>query len=430
MFLFLKIFLTIIVLYHVLHTIFVFGILWSEYGFLISSSKDLIWLLFIIILVVVNYKTFFWFLKKYYKLINLFIFLLIWSIIISIINHISVIDMIIWFKYGIYFMVILISSIFIWYIVQQKKLSFVMKGFFEFFFYLILISIVFGWVWHVLKLSAPSWFYSIWYWYVWDFKVWENPPIYYRTGKWWDPRFSWLMSWPNNLWYLMVLFFWFFMFYVNELLKISKEIPLFNIIKKFFYKFYYILLLIITFSRWAMIWVWVQLYVFLIRVYKLSVKKLFFLTSCFVLFIVMLSLWKWSSTSDHIDAYINTINYVIKKPFWYGLGISWPSANYDWYIMPENMFFQILIDLWVIWLIIWLWIMVYILKIVNHICTDKSKLSKLKENEIMILKLLTLWLIWLLIEWMFLHVFEDSIVNYLFFVFYGIMIWYLDKQKL
>jgi hypothetical protein len=59
---------------------------------------------------------------------------------------------------------------------------------------------------------------------------------------------------------------------------------------------------------------------------------------------------------------------------------------------------------------------------------NKWKLTIEEEYYLQVLHKLQIWFFALLIMWLFLHVFEDSMVNYLFFTIYGIILWSLSTK--
>ena len=52
----------------------------------------------------------------------------------------------------------------------------------------------------------------------------------------------------------------------------------------------------------------------------------------------------------------------------------------------------------------------------------ESKLSSEEEYQLQVLYRLQIWFFAMFVMWLFLHVFEDSMVNYLFFTIYGIVL--------
>ena len=59
---------------------------------------------------------------------------------------------------------------------------------------------------------------------------------------------------------------------------------------------------------------------------------------------------------------------------------------------------------------------------------DKWKLSNEEEYQLQVLYKLQIGFFALFIMWLFLHVFEDSMVNYLFFTIYWIILWSISTK--
>jgi len=423
MFFLLKIFLIFISFYHILNTFLIFGIFDGHYQSIFSVFKDFIWVCFFLILVVTNFKHFWIHLKKVWALYILF-FMLIWrGILISLLNWKSNFDMIVWFKYWIYFLFILISSIFIGYLAQIAKKDKEIYSFYKFLFSVLIFILIFSVVWQFLKFIMPWFFYKIWYWSIWDYVNGQNPPIYYRTGKWWMPRFSGLFAGPNNYWFFLVSYFSFFIINIFKdwLDKIQKS---FGKLSKLLT---YVLSLIFILSRGAVLWVWVQVLIFSQKFWHKINKKVFYtIISLWLIWVVWLSIWKWPSTLLHLQSTQKAFEFFTNNPIGYGLWTSWPAVHFGGTILPENIYLQVLIDIWIVWFLIWIWIFVLLYLYFQKI----SQNTKNKENDLFVyLKYFFYGLFWLMIEWLFLHVFEDSMVNYLFFIPFGILIWYLLFKK-
>ncbi len=419
MFLFLRIFLIFIALYHILNTIFVFGIFGGHFQTFFSFSKDLLWILFFILLVLSNIKFFLQHLKKTWLLYILF-FLLIWrSSFISFSNGKEIFDIVVWFKYWIYFFFIVISSVFLWALISQKNSDKRLKDFYIFLFNTLFFIIIFSLFWQILKFVIPWFFQKLGYWPVWDYINWQNPPIYYRTWKWWVPRLAGIFSWPNNYGFFFVSYFSFFAINIFKP-KINSFSNNISQIRKFII---YVLSVIFTISRGAILWVWIQIIFISKQFWSKINKKIFYLIVWVILiWIISLTIWKWPSSLIHLQSTQKAFEFFLSNPMGYGLGTSWPAVHFHWTILPENVFLQILIDTGIIWFFLWIWIFavlyIFLFKIYKKI--------KDKENAyIVYLKYLFFGLTWLLVEWFFLHVFEDSMVNYLFFIPFGILIGYL-----
>jgi len=464
---FIKYFLYFLVFYQPISTILSYWLGLQIRPWYIALSKDIIWLCFFLLIIFSNLSSFFLYIKKTYIILLFFLLFLIsgfFSIYLYnwfdffelkkyvIINIWSVFQ---WFRTILYPLIIFWSSIFVWIILYPKYWNFLDKKFFLFFFYIILLWWSF---FQSAKHLFPSFFYHIWYGQVWDRKPWQNPPIYYRTWPWWIPRFSWLFAWPNNFWYLIILFSPLLYFFVlkkdeEKQLKVTnfnQKINKQNIkqnydltnnqqedisrnqsdfifkekkhinIKKLSEIFIFIVLIIswiLTMSR-AVILAWC-LQIIIIFYKKIQQNKKIFLPIFFLfLFLfLILSIYKIGSTSLHLSLRKDWLHYFFENPlYWYGIWYSWPSAHYTDSIIPENFYLQILIDSWIIGFIFWICSIIGILIFLKKNISDK--IFNLNNQ----LGFIILWLFSLFVIWMFLHIWEDNTINYIFFVIFWIMI--------
>lgn len=418
---FLKFFLIFIVIYHLFVTLFVYGIMKGQYYEIFSLSKDILRLIFLLISFVVYFKN----IKSYFKLwlrpISLFLIMIIFSIWVSYFQWKSSYDMFIWLKYGFLYIFIFLSATWIWHNFAQKD-SNVISKFIPFLRKFLTISLIISIIWQLLKFIFPDFFQTIWYWPIWDYVFWQNPPLYYRTWPWWLPRLQWIFAWPNNYWYFLVAFSGIFIAILNWYKNQAKKFWNFILVML------WILSIVFTISRSAFIW-WILVLILLnfgrIKKHK-NISILLSLVFIGVIWVV--SILKWSSTLAHISSKIWSLSYVIKNPLWYWLWTSWPAVFHNGSILPENYYIQLLLDIWAIWLFFRLFLAKSISNIFNKIIK-----SDIKKDEKYIYSIWLSWmfgLIWLLIIWLFLHVFEDSMINYLFFVVFGILTWYLYQLSI
>lgn len=401
MFVVIYLFLIFIYLYHILNTVFLFGILGWLNNILVSSIKDILWIGIFLVIAWLNLSFIKSFIIKYKKSVISFFILLARSLLISVLNHKNVVDIVVWIKYDLYFLFVFLSAIFTWYVYSKDKIWF--QKYFNIFMWSSVFIILFWFLRQGLKYFFPDIFYKIWYWPVGDYVHWTNPPIYYRTGRGGMERLSWIFSGPNNYGYFLVLFFSLYFTYFYNKFK--------NKIYSWFAIIPYLVATVWTLSRWAIIWVWVQLYLLISNMIKN--KKYLYLWTFFavIIWIVLILFTKHSSSIEHILKTNDSLKYVISNIWWYWLGTSWPSVHYNWYLLPENTYLQILIDLWVIGMICWIMFFYYILK--PHFVSKKF------DYNFMLMQ----WFFALLFVWLFLHVFEDSMVNYLFFINFWLLIW-------
>ena len=355
----------------------------------------------------------------------MFVLLLIfWFLTSYLLFHKSFNDILIGVKYWVWWMIILLSSTAIGFFMRKrnvdlhKAIPYVKWG---------LISVlIFGWIWQWLKLIIPDFFYSMGYGKLDDFHYWENPPIYYLTWYEWDLRWQGIFSWPNNYWYFLVLFFP-IIFYLFPLRKFSE-------IKKWERKDWlnciinlaWILSIIATLSRAAVIWLVIILILLNIKKILKHKKVSLSVLAVVILALIWLSCMKRESTIGHIQAKWDWIQQVINQPLWYGLGSSWPAVHHSWMFLPENYYLQLMLDLGTVWFLIWCWVLFYWIYEQKKLRLNLIKKEAISDDNYQLFITLQRGILALLVMALFLHVFEDSMVNYLFFVPYWILLGYLS----
>ncbi len=409
------------VLYQVIATFIVY---WLQ---LCTSSypallREWLWLLLLLIVII------FWFkkIKPYWKIwkqaLIAFVVLVVISILFSFfINDTSFSNIFIWIKYGFWWTFILISASFFWFVVSDKfresKLLNILP-------WALILIVILGFLWQWAKLLRPDIFYSLWYGGLDDYTYWKNPPIYYLTWYQWTLRWQWLFSWPNNYWYFLVAFLpliWWF--YTNNINKWKyKVLSVFALI-------IWILWMVATLSRAVLVW---MVFVFILLYQKeLKRRKRLLLRGWIWILIalILLSVLKRESTMWHITSKLDTIPEIISAPLWHWLWSSWPAVHYEWKYLPENYYLQIMLDIWTVWFLFWVISTLYLLwtqyKVVH---SYKWNISDEEAIQLTIFRRMQIWLLALFIMGLFLHVFEDSMVNYLFFTIYWIILWSLSTN--
>ena len=385
--------------------------------------REWIWILFLVILFFCNLKHFksYWQKRKQSRIT--FIVLIIVALLLSIcISHSSISNMVIGIKYWFWWMFILLSAWFFGYLYSDKIRNI---NFLKWLPRILVVIVVLWFIFQWAKLLRPNLFYSMWYWRLDDYAYWENPPIYYLTGFEWILRRQWLFSWPNNYWYFLMAFLPIVRsFFVNNI-KEKKQSTAVNVIALWIW----FVAMILTLSRAVLVGC-VIVFCMIYRKQFKNHKKIFIWWAVLVLLgLICLSIMKRESTIWHITSKIDVLPEIISNPLWHWLWSSWPAVHYEWKFLPENYYFQIMLDIWTVWFLIWVISMFYIMrtqyKIVHSIKWDCS------ESDCYELKLLhdmQIWFLALLVMWLFLHVFEDSMVNYLFFTIYGIVLGSLSKN--
>jgi len=422
---FLKYFFILIAAYHVIVTILVY---WNN---VISQTnlsiiRDAIWICFVILIVIWNSDWIKWYRKKWKKVWLWFWILIVFSLWISYLLWTTPNNMLIWIKYWFYFLIIFLTATFIWYTWIKK---FDIKDFSRIQYLLMCIL----WIWfirQILKIVKPDLFMTLWYGKLDDFYYWNNPPIYYLTWYEGTMRRQWLFAWPNNYGYFLVAFLplvlllW---WWTRQDLKLFIKNPSKNL--NFILSILWLVAIAMTLSRSAILWAVVVL-AFLSKNWIKEHKKTSIWILCIIIaWIVWLSFLKPESTIGHFKANFAYIWEIINNSLWHWLWTSWPAIHHEWTMLPENYFMQIMLDVWTVWFILWCIVVFQILIIFKTIENDFQKRKYSDEDSAVFLqwKRLLLWRIALLIMWLFLHVFEDSMVNYLFFCIFGLLSGYLSK---
>lgn len=259
--------------------------------------------------------------------------------------------------------------------------------------------------------------------YVWNWVYSGWVPNYHWLENSWIRRFQGILDNPNNMWFFLILFSWFFVylqekkneFYVNLFLFLA------------------FILVYLTFSRsailWIISWVWILFLINLKYLYKNYKKYLisFFAISWFFL-IIIVSLFsvqlkniilRESSTEGHFSRMIIWIERFKQKPFWAWLAESWPAfrniypekqdLKWEQFYIPESWFIQILTEWWIIYFSLYLAIL-------------STILYKLFKKSYVIFA--TFFAI--LVMSIFLHIFEATYLSILLFILIALII-FKDK---
>lgn len=424
---FFKNFLVFIASYHIIITILWYGILgWNSQTY-ISLFRDGLWLLFIWIMVIFNSDKIKDYLKRWKKVWIAFVVLIWFSLLVSFLQKTTMSNMMIGLKYGMRYLLIFLTASFVWFAwikkFSEKDISWIQ--------YLLMFILFFGFLWQLLKIFMPDFFMWIWYGKLDDFHYGSNPPIYYLTGYEGTMRWQWMFAWPNNYGYFLIAFLPLVMLFFGGKIQDLKDFiksPRKHI--NFLMTILWILAIILTLSRSALLGM-----IFVIAMLSKNWIKKHKKISIWILFVciawlVWLSILKSESTLGHINAKFAYIWEIVNHPLWHGLGSSGPAIHHEWTMLPENYFMQIMLDIWTVGFIIWAVCVMYILLIIKHIEKYFENWDFDAEQEAVFLarKRLTLGLSALLIMGLFLHVFEDSMVNYLFFGLYWLITGYLSQS--
>lgn len=434
---FLGVFLAFIVSYHLFTTILWYGILnWPHLQQLLAL-KDIIRWLAIIFFITSHYSK----LKSYFitrkKSRIIFGILIIYSIFISFLAGKTGYSMLVGLKYNFHFTAVFLSSTllghFLFFKHNTKKHR---KNIILYSQYFLIFTVFIGIILQWLKIAYPERFQFLWFWPVGDFVFWQNPPVYYRTGPWGTPRRQGLFSGPNNYWYFLVALLP--TIFLRRKTKYQSRKELFLLSPKKLLNLFFLVLrfsaIIMTFSRSALLGTTITL----AGIYRhkiLSHKKTSIAISIItVIGFTALSIRKRGSTQEHITKKLSGIQSVIDQPLWYGLGTAWPAIHHGGTILPENYYLQVATDIGTLGFIIRTLLIFQYLQIAKRIQSNAQKHDEITQNIFLHWKYLHIGWTTLLVLGLFLHVFEDSMVNYLFFVPLGILSGYLtaytpQKQK-
>ncbi len=423
---FLKAFLIFVVLYHIVVTVIGYGALHGAYPQLPALTRDGIWLLFFGIIAAAHITSISAYLRRWKRPRITLIVILIFGVGISLLKGKAPYDIFVGIKYGLLYLFIFLSSTFIGWICSGQQTN----RYIGFIKRLLIITIIGWFLRQGLKFIRPDLFMHIGYGPFNDFKFWVNPPIYYLTGYKGTPRRQGIFSWPNNYGYFLIAFLPVVILFFRQKLETLKDF--FTADKKTILNTAVIILrviaIILTLSRTAYIWWIVALALLNIRWIKTHKRIARGILVLLIAGVIWLSFLKGASTIGHIKAKFGSIQYVIDQPSGYGLGTSGPAVNYNGTILPENYFIQLMLDIGTIGFLLRTVLILQITAIARAI--QKAYTSRKTGTNTEITYLIRRWLnigwICLLIMGIFLHVFEDSMINYLFFVTWWILTGYLS----
>lgn len=419
--------LLILLIFHFIWTTFIKFQLWVDMWlkFLNSSIINLwkdVYLVFIYVLIAWYFFTHKTHIDK--KLFLWFIILTIISLIVSFIHFHSLKTLVIWIKYDLWFLVPLLAFSLVK--ITEKDI----KKIYDLLIQLIKRVIILSFIFFIIRFTYPNILFLLWYGTLWDWSVWVHPPMFFQTWLDGTQRLSGIFSWPNHMAFYLVAF---------------APVLLLSILNKKVHILWWILLV------WLLLWS-------LSRSWILAFGVEFFLLSLFVLFyykkyrkivyylyvlwtMLMIVLWtylyiswayhdvilRWASTTWHIDRFRETITAIITNPIiWHGIWTAWPSAHYiNNNIIPESWFLQIFYELWLVWWLLWFAFLLYSI----YIIYKSRKINYNNMDKIDILKVwLSIWVIWLLVQWLVLHSFEDSMISLPLFIILWLLVWNMKNN--
>ncbi len=407
--------------YQIFATFTVFGveIFSSEIPLLLREGVFLLWILVIFILKRDSLKEYFKKWKRCYLSAGiLWIFAFLSSYFFF---NKSLYDIFVGFKYCFQWILIFLLSTSIGFFYRDQFTSKTLSTRIK---WLLAFIVIFWFLWQIMKIVSPSFFEFLGYTlHLNDYQYGTNPPIYYLTGYEGTLRRQGLFSGPNNYGYFLCTFFPLVLLFFGEKIKQWKTFSFFQWVN-ISILIVRILAMICTFSR-AVLVAWLASLIILNRnTLKKRKKILIGVMICGLLWVIGISLWKRDSTSIHLQKLIEAISVFISNPLGYGLGSSGPAVHHNGIFLPENYFFQILFDTGTIGFLCFLFFCFQLL----WICwlLTKKEISSNKNSDLpfifLMFKRFSIGLFALCVMGMFLHSFEDSMVNYLFFVLFWIII--------
>ncbi len=419
--------LLVLLIFHFIWTTFIKFQLWADVGLdflnsnIINIWKD-IYLIFIYIII-------FW-----YFLINktnidkkiwgIFIALTMVSFLVSFIHFNWISAIIIGLKYDLWFLFPLLAFS----VVKVNKKD--IKTFYDLLIKIIKAVIIFSIVFFIIRFTYPQILFLLWYWKLWDWMPWAHPPMFFQTWLDWMQRLSWIFSWPNHMAFYLVAFW---------------PVIFLSILNKKIHLVWGILLIWLLF--WSLSRSWILAFgtefflisLFILLYYKKYRKIIYYFYGLWAICIMILwsylyiswayhdVILRWASTAWHIERSHETIKAIIENPItWHWLWTAWPAAHYvNNDIIPESWILQIFYELWLVWWLLWFTFLLYNIWIVY-----KSKSINYNDmNKINILKVwLSIWVIGLLVQWLVLHSFEDSMISLPLFIIMWLLIWYIKNN--
>ena len=417
-----KILLTLLVFHFLLTTFLRYELWYDLHIYFLNNSFVNLWkdfyLIFIYFLIFVYaYRNNFLY-KLKNKFIYVFILLLFLSVVISLLHFRWFSSIIFWFKYDLW----LFFPVIFYYLLDFDKKD--INRFYNFFINLIKITIVLSIIFEIIRFFLPEALYILWYWELWNW--WPNvkPPVFYETWFDWIERVSWIFSWPNHLAFYFIAF--------GPLILLS----ILNKKLNYIWWILYLVLLIWSLSRSAIVALFVELFIISLFIYKYYWQYRNLIKKFFIAWFVLFSMWflylfiswkyhqiilRWASTKGHFDKSKEWFLKILEKPItWYWLASAWPASYHTKNpFIPESWILQIFDELWIFVWFLWFYFLYLILK-------------KLKENTEITYPYLTkksifkiwiiVWVIWLLVQWLFLHSFEDSMIVIPLFIIIWILI--------
>ncbi len=360
--------------------------------------------------------------KLKFDFIDYLIFIFIWYwILITFINWLWFNNIFFWWRYDfLWFIVFLIYKhwkIFLKVKIRELVKLFMISAWISLFLWVMVKFILWE---EILSLFGFS-IEVAQFWFAWGI------PIYQWVEASWIRRFQWILDSPLAMWYYLILFTGLFT-YLNK-----KNIDFWILL----WIWFLFVLIFLTYSRAAMLWVVVWIFLLVLFSAKVLFKK-YKKSLIYILIIGIISILGLSyifqdkihnvflrdgSTSGHLTRMTTWINRFIEKPLGSWLATSGPAYRniYEWetsletdrYYIPESWFVQILVEWGFVYFTLFLLILLNIL------------FNFYKNNH----RYIWVMFIWILIMNLFLHVFEYTYITILLFLFLGLFYKSENLQK-
>lgn len=317
---------------------------------------------------------------------------------------------IIWLKYGWYFMFIFRSAWLIWWIIgQQSKKTTKLAQQDNWVGFVIKLSRCILWGWLIVQLTKlifPDIRYTVGFGELNIYKAWVAPPLYYLTKHDGIIRYSGLFSGPNNFAFRLIAITPLLRSYSVNTLRTNSILPYLSTIKRISL----VIFGVINISRVVLVG-WMSEIIPnittnpLVKKHKFVVRVTAWL--CIGL-LILISYLKRESTTEHFALGLDALHKFFSNPWWYGLGSSGPWVHRNWSLLPENYYLQLALDYGFLGPICFSLFRLLIFQDIKNNQNTKS----IQSTQ----RLFVTGFVGVLIAGAFLHVFEDSMVNYLFFV--------------
>ncbi len=265
---------------------------------------------------------------------------------------------------------------------------------------------------------------------------------YSQNVEWWHNRFQATFWGPIRFSVFLTIFYLLYLWAILSSKRFLEKNKKYMI---WIFSILYLTALFFSYTKTAFLGFFIWIIIFLLLTYREKFWKqinkkflfiswiLFSLPLWIILYIkrdLFLHLWAMLNRLENLRI---SIKMFFDMPFWHGLWIAWPASQLWWLInyaapeqsiyfsklkvykfLPENWYVQILLEQWLLWLGLFIWILsilwVYLYRIVKN------------KKDFM-----SIWFFSAFIALIFManftHAFEESATSYLFFLLIWAYIW-------